>query len=101
MLPRSGLRVEQPVQVHDEVAHVRVVDGRLRLALPGGVGGGVIRKHADDVEIGELLELVPLEARELAAEDEMQELLLVFRLGHRDRPAASAAATDSTGMKRP
>ena len=31
----AGIRLEQPVQMDDEIAHMGVVDGRLRLGLPG------------------------------------------------------------------
>ena len=56
---RGGRRVgiEQPVQMDDEIAHLRIVDGLLRLGLPGRVGGGVVRIDADDVELVEILEL--------------------------------------------
>ena len=58
----------------DEIAHLRIVDGLLRLRLPGGVGGRVVRIDADDVELVEVLEFGAVEVRQLAAEDEMQQL---------------------------
>ena len=63
-LPRAAARrsvvrgIEQAVQVDDEIAHVRVVDRRLRLGFPGGIGCRVVREHADDVDLVEVLELV-------------------------------------------
>src|SRR5713226_7512454 len=51
--PPVGIRIEQPMQVHDKVAHMGVVDGLLRLRLPGGISGGVVRINADDVELVE------------------------------------------------
>ena len=65
--------------MHDEVAHLGVVDGRLRLRLPGRVGRGVVREDADHVELRQVLELDILEALELAAEDEVEELTM-FRV---------------------
>src|SRR6185312_14469780 len=77
----SSLGIEQAVQVHDEIAHVRVVDGLLRLRLPGDIGGGIVRINADDVELVEILELRAAEIGQFAADDEMEEL---FRgIGHR------------------
>src|SRR4051794_14275098 len=35
-------RIEQPVQMDDEVAHVGIVHGGLRLGLPGGLGALVV-----------------------------------------------------------
>src|SRR5712672_3389464 len=52
----AGIRIEQPVQVDDEVTHVGVVHGAVRLRPPGRVGGRVVRKDADDVDLGEILE---------------------------------------------
>ena len=69
-----GIRIEQPMQMDDEVAHMRVVDGLLRLGLPGGIGGGVVRIDADDVELVEILEFDAAELGQFAAEDEMQQL---------------------------
>ena len=68
------VRIEQTVQMHDEIAHLSVVDRRLRLRLPGRKGARVIGKDAHDVERREILELDPVNARQLPAEDEMQEL---------------------------
>src|SRR5918996_4864342 len=68
-------RVEQAVQVDDEIAHMGVVDGLLRRRLPGRVRRLVVRIDADDVELVEIDELGPARVLELAAEHQMQELL--------------------------
>jgi hypothetical protein len=39
--PRRRVGIEQPVQMDDEIAHLRIVDGLLRLAPPSRIGGGV------------------------------------------------------------
>src|SRR5262249_47303530 len=57
LAPLIRLRIEQPVHVHDEVAHVRVIDGLLCLRLPSGVGGGVAGINPDDVQFIEIAEL--------------------------------------------
>src|SRR5712692_8334102 len=67
-----GVGVEQAVQMDDEIAHVRIVDRLLRLGLPGAVGRGIIGIDADDVELGEILELGVVELRQFAAEHEMR-----------------------------
>jgi len=68
--------IEQPVEVDHEIAHVGVVDGLLRLCFPGRVGGRVIREHADDFHLVEILEGRVLEIGQLAADDEMEQLRL-------------------------
>src|SRR5262245_44251143 len=68
------LRLHQPVNVDDEISHVRVVDRRLRLGAPGRQRFLVVGVHADDVELREILELDLVRGRQLAAEDKMQEL---------------------------
>src|SRR5262245_57353701 len=44
----GALRIEQSMQMDDEVAHVGVVDRGLRPGLPGYFGALVVRKYADD-----------------------------------------------------
>lgn len=49
---------QQPVQVHDEVTPMRVVDRGRRLAAPCGEGFGIIGIDSNDiqrVQIGELM----------------------------------------------
>ena len=64
------------MEVDDEVAHVGVVDGLLRLGFPGYVGAGVIRKHTDDFHLVEILERRALKIGQFAADDEMEQLRL-------------------------
>ena len=61
--------------MHDEIAHMRVVDGAVGGVLPGVVGFRVIRIDADDVERLQVAELDPVERGELAPEHEMEQLL--------------------------
>ena len=68
-------RIEQPVEVNHEVAHVGVVHGLLRLRLPRRMGGGVIGKHADDLDLVEVLERGVFEIGQFAADDEVKQLL--------------------------
>ena len=63
------------MQVDDEVAHLRVVDRALRLGPPGGVSGRIVRIEPDDLDVVEILEGVVLEIDELAADDEVKQLL--------------------------
>ena len=67
--------VEQAVEMHDEIAHMRVVDGLLRLGFPGDMRGRVIGIDADDLDLIEILERVVFEIDQLAADDEVKQLL--------------------------
>ena len=55
------------MQVHDEIPHLRVVDGLLRLGPPRRIGGGIVRIDADNIDFTEILEFDVIEAREFAA----------------------------------
>src|SRR5262249_8903383 len=74
-LPGKWRRIEQAMDMHDKVAHVRVVHRALRRRLPGRVGLRVARKDADDIKSSKVVELNLGQRLKLAAEDEMQELL--------------------------
>src|ERR1700731_1420705 len=50
VLPPVGIRIEQAMHVNDEVAHMGVVDGLLRLGLPCPISSGIVRINADDIE---------------------------------------------------
>jgi hypothetical protein len=65
--------------VHNEIAHVSVIDCLLRLGFPRRIGARVARINAHDVQLAEIPELDLVQVCKLAAEDEM-ELLAVFRL---------------------
>jgi hypothetical protein len=60
-------RVQQPVHVDDEIAHLGVVDRLLGGRLPSLVGLGVVRIDADDIEGIEVGELVGVDIGQLAA----------------------------------
>src|SRR5438067_10666489 len=77
------------MQVYDEIAHVGVVDGLLRLCLPGRIGCGVVRIDADDIEPVEVLELGAAELRQFAAEHQMKQLSARALVRHRDNPCTS------------
>src|SRR4029077_12910741 len=74
---RAVVRVEQPVQMHDEIAHMRVVHGAVGGVLPSVIGLRVIGVDADDVEGLEVAELYSLERGELSPEHEVKQLLLL------------------------
>ena len=63
------------MEVNHEVAHVGVIHGLLRLRLPGRVCGCVIGIHADDLDLVEVLEGRVFEVGQLAADDEVKQLL--------------------------
>jgi len=69
------LRFHQPVQVHHEIAHPRIVDGGLGLAAPGFKRLGLVGEHANHVDLVEILELGRLGVLDPAAEDQVKELL--------------------------
>jgi len=48
------VRIEQPVQMHDEVPHMGVVHGPVRGVFPGVVGLRIIRIDADNIEFLEV-----------------------------------------------
>src|SRR5215218_3934602 len=97
----GGLGIEQPMQMHDEVAHLRVVDGLLRLALPYGISARVVRIEADDLDLAQVLELAGVERAQFAAEDQMKKLFLWS--GHRLTSLRSTcpALTSETLRSRP
>src|SRR4051812_34420833 len=63
------------MQVHDEIAHVGVVDRLLRLGFPGDIRGCVVGKHADNLDLVEILEGVLREVDQFTTDDEMKQLL--------------------------
>jgi hypothetical protein len=85
--------IEQPVQMHDEVAHMRIVDGTMSGVLPGVVGLGLVGIDADNVELLEIAELDSIERRQLAAEYEMKQLALA-RFSPRHTPAPVVLVQD-------
>src|SRR5919204_1604984 len=75
-------RVEQPVQMNDEISRLRVVHCLLRLGLPRCIGSGVVWIDADDVELIHVLEHDIVETLEFAAEHEMKQLPRANLLRH-------------------
>jgi len=66
------IRIEQAMQMHDEIAHLGIVDGLLRLRPPRRVGRGIIRIDADNIDFLEILEFDISDPGQLAAKYEMQ-----------------------------
>src|SRR6266404_4079427 len=83
------LRIEQPVQVNDEIAHFRVIDGLLRLGAPSDISGRVIRVDTDQLDLVEILEFSRVQLAQLATDHEMKQLLL-GSLSHRQFPYTSS-----------
>jgi hypothetical protein len=54
---RVGAGIKKAVHVHNEIAHVSVIDCLLRLGFPRRVGARVIRINAHDVQLAEIPEL--------------------------------------------
>src|SRR5688572_28820930 len=92
--------------MHDEVAHLGVVDGFSGLRLPGLMGLLVIGIDPDDVELPEVFEGDPLQIFELAPEHQMQKLARLVRrrlmCSHQNRPIAlgpcAVSAACSAGL---
>ena len=80
---RSCIWIEETMQMHDEIAHVRVVNRLLCLRTPRRVGLGVIRINANDVDFLEILEFDISDPGEFAAKHEMQQLLRLSFAAHR------------------
>ncbi len=75
-LQRYAFWIEQPMQVHDEIAHMSIVNGLLGLRLPCSLGRFVIRVDANDIDVFKIAELNSTELFQLAAEHQMKKLLL-------------------------
>jgi len=93
---RGRFRIEQTMQVHDEVTHLRVVDGLLSLRPPRRIGFGVIRIDTDNVDLVEILEFDTSDVSEFTAEHEVQQLLrLSFRRSSRIPSIAGRSGTST------
>lgn len=84
-------RIEQPVEVDDEITHVGVIDRLLGLALPSGISGGIVREQAHDIDLVEILEGDVIEIEKFATDNEVKQLRL-HSFGHevlsqKQRPA--------------
>jgi hypothetical protein len=62
-----------------EIAHMGIVDGRLRTRLPGFVSRCIIGKHADDIDGVEVAKFGAVQIDKLAAENEMKKLFVIVR----------------------
>jgi hypothetical protein len=82
LAPGRILRVEQTMHVDDEIAHMRIVDRLLCLALPGRQCRSVVGENTDNIEIPKIPKLDTFEAFEFATEYEVQELLFTAGVRH-------------------
>lgn len=78
--------IEQTMQVDDEITHMRIVDGLLRLRTPRDIGARVIRIDADDIDLGQVLEFDVLKPRKLATDNQVKKLLLWSLIRHDREP---------------
>src|SRR5262249_28365998 len=69
--------------MHDEVAHMGVIDGLLSFRFPGNISGGVVGINADNVQLVEISEFDVVQIGELATEDEVQQLSALDLIRHR------------------
>src|SRR6476646_474322 len=63
-----GFRIEQAVQVNDEIAHMGVVDSLLCLRFPDRICRGVVWIDADDFDFVEILEFSVVDIGAVATE---------------------------------
>ena len=59
--------------MHNEIAHMGVIDAPVRRVTPSGVSLRKVRVDADDIERLQISELDPAERRKLAPEYEMEQ----------------------------
>ena len=67
-MPLLPLRLEQPVQVDDDIFHLGIVDGALGLAAPRVLGLGIAFVEADQVDLVEIDEFEAARVLDPAAE---------------------------------
>ena len=65
------------MHVHDEITHVRIIDGLLCFGFPRTLSGFKIWVDADNIELVEIAKLNTAQFLQLAAKDEMKQLLLI------------------------
>src|SRR5690606_25725279 len=70
----SGIGLEEPMQMDDEVAHMRVVHGLLRLGAPGTFGRVVVWEKPHDIELVEIAERHLVQRGKFPAEHQVQQL---------------------------
>ena len=71
-----GFRVEQPVQMHNEVAHECIIDSLLRFRLPRLMRARIVRIDSNNVQTREVAEFGTVEPGQFTAENEIKKLLL-------------------------
>jgi hypothetical protein len=81
-------RIKQPVDVDDEVTHMGVINGLLRLAFPDGMGSRVVRKYSHDLDLIEILESDVFKIEQFTSDNEMKQLLW-RSVGHGSLPKAN------------
>ena len=57
-----------------KIAHLGVVDGALRLGLPGRIGAGIVGKNAHNVEVVEVSKFHTRNVIKFPAKDEVKQL---------------------------
>ncbi|CUX28847.1 conserved hypothetical protein [Agrobacterium tumefaciens str. Kerr 14] len=70
------------MHMHDKITHMGVINSHLRLGLPCGERGSIVRIDADDIERVQIPELNILKVFKFAAEDEVQQLFRFARFRH-------------------
>jgi hypothetical protein len=60
-----------------EIAHVSIVDGRLRARFPSFIGGLIIGKYANDIDGVEIAKFGAIQIDKLATENEMKKLFVI------------------------
>ena len=74
----TGFGVHQTVHVDNEIAHVRLVNRGLGFAAPCVMGGGIVRKNANDIEAFNIRELNSGRIFQAATEYQVEQLLFRF-----------------------
>ncbi len=62
------------MHVHDEIAHLGIIHGHLRLLFPDRIGRSIIGIDTHDIDFIEIFELDALQSGHLSADDEVEQL---------------------------
>jgi hypothetical protein len=68
----ASIRLQQAVQVHDDIFHRGIIHRALGSGAPGGFGTFVIGEDADNIQGIGINEIHPLRIGDAATKDEMQ-----------------------------
>lgn len=79
----TAIRIEQPMQVNDDVFHLRIVDSALRIRPPCRLGLGVVWENANNIELGGIFEIETARINNTAAKDEVKKVRHQRRLAYR------------------